>query len=407
MSRPVISAIIFIATLGCTVFFVWQVRRIAVRLGLFGRMGDRHLHTRAIPRLGGVAIFLGFCIGVALSFALPVTRFPIEVARIVLMLVAGMVIFFVMLADDLVELPALPRLLWQFGAAALVVLPRLRGPSSGIVIDSVPNPFHLRVTESLALPLAVAIPFTLLWIVGMTNAINWIDGVDGLSSGIVFIASAVLFVHTYFRPPGNPQFTISLLPLALGAAVLGFLPFNWHPSRIIMGDCGAMFLGFALAVASIIGGAKIATTLLVLVVPLLNIAWVILDRLRHGANPMRADRRHLHDRLLDAGWTQRQVVTAAYTICALFGAIALLFDKRVKFYVFSAMAAVLVVALVILVLRGPPGTKPRSIGGGDRASRPPEDDVPLLTAAQQTAVRRSLGEKLEVRLIVGADPPPQ
>lgn len=355
MPRPLIAALIFVATVGCTVFFVWQVRRIAVRLGLFGRMGDRHLHTRALPRIGGVGIFLGFFLGVAFSFALPVTRFPTEVARIVLMLIGGMVIFFVMLADDLVELPAFPRLLWQFGAAALVVMPRLNGPNSGIVIGSVPHPFHLRAPDSLALPLVVAIPFTLLWIVGMTNAINWIDGVDGLSSGIVFIASAVLFIHTYFRPPGNPQFTISLLPLALGAAVLGFLPFNWHPSRIIMGDCGAMFLGYALAVASIIGGAKIATTLLVLIVPLLNIAWVILDRLRHGSNPMRADRRHLHDRLLDLGWTQRQVVAAAYGICALFGVIALLFDKQVKFYVFSVIGAALVVALVALVMRGPPG----------------------------------------------------
>jgi len=370
LSRPLIAATIFVATLGCTLFFVWQVRRIAVRLGLFGRMGDRHLHTRAIPRLGGVGIFLGFFLGVAFSFALPVLRFPNEVARIVLMLVGSLIIFFVMLADDLVELAAFPRLLWQFGAAAIVVLPRLKGQDFGIVIDKVPNPFHLRVTESLGLPLAVAIPFTLLWIVGMTNAINWIDGVDGLSSGIVFIASAVLFVHTYFLPPGNPQFTISLLPLALGASVLGFLPFNWHPSRIIMGDCGAMFLGFALAIASIIGGAKIATTLLVLIVPLLNIAWVILDRLRHGANPMRADRRHLHDRLLDVGWSQRQVVTAAYGICALFGAIALLFDKRVKFYVFTVMAVVLIVALIVLVLRGPSHNAPVQADQGLAGSEP-------------------------------------
>jgi UDP-GlcNAc:undecaprenyl-phosphate GlcNAc-1-phosphate transferase len=362
VSRPLIALILFTATLGCTLFFVWQVRRIAVRIGLFGRMGGRHLHTRPTPRLGGIGIFLGFSIGVALSFALPVTRFPVEVARIVLVLVAGMVIFFVMLADDLIELAPFPRLLWQFGAAALVVLPRLRGPTSGIVIESVPNPFHLRVTESLVLPLVVAIPFTLLWIVGMTNAINWIDGVDGLSSGIVCIACAVLFIHTFFRPPGNPQFTISLLPLALGASVLGFLPFNWHPARIMMGDSGAMFLGFALAVASIIGGAKIATTLLVLVVPFLNIGWVILDRLRHGVNPMQADRRHLHDRLLNAGWSQRQVVTAAYTICAVFGAIALLFNKQVKFYVFSVIAILLIVALVALVLHGTPRDTAEPIG---------------------------------------------
>jgi UDP-GlcNAc:undecaprenyl-phosphate/decaprenyl-phosphate GlcNAc-1-phosphate transferase len=364
--RPLIAAIIFIATTGSTAFFVWQVRRIAIRLGLFGRMGDRHLHTRALPRIGGVGIFLGFCLGVAFSFVLPVTRFAVEVSQIVLVLVGGVIIFFVMLADDLVELPAFPRLLWQFAAAALIVLPRLKGPGAGIVIGSVPNPFHLRVTDSLALPLAFAIPFTLLWIVGMTNAINWIDGVDGLSSGIVFIASAVLFLHTYFRPHGNPQFTISLLPLALCAAVLGFLPFNWHPSRIIMGDCGAMFLGYALAVVSIIGGAKIATTLLVLIVPLLNIAWVILDRLRHGANPMRADRRHLHDRLLDLGWSQRQVASAAYGICALFGVIALLFDKRVKFYVFTVIGAALLISLVALVMRGPPAAE-----AGDKAKLPP------------------------------------
>lgn len=371
MPRPLIAAIIFVATVGCTVFFVWQVRRIAVRLGLFGRMGDRHLHSRALPRIGGVGIFLGFFVGVAVSFALPVLRFPNEVARIVLMLIGAMLIFFVMLADDLIELAAFPRLLWQFGAAALVVLPRLNGPNSGIVIGSVPHPFHLRLADSLNLPLAVAIPFTLLWIVGMTNAINWIDGVDGLSSGIVFIASAVLFIHTYFRPHASPQFTISLLPLALGGAVLGFLPFNWHPSRIIMGDCGAMFLGYALAVASIIGGAKIATTLLVLIVPLLNIAWVILDRLRHGRNPMRADRRHLHDRLLDLGWSQRQVAAAAYGICALFGVIALLFDKQVKFYIFSAIGATLLIALVALVMRGPPGRRDErtALDGPDAPSR--------------------------------------
>lgn len=353
VSRPLIAAMIFVATGTATGFFVWQVHRVAVRLGLFGRTGGRHLKTTAIPRVGGVGIFLGFFLGIALSFALPVTRFPDEVARIVLMLVGGMVIFFVMLADDLIELAPLPRLFWQFLAAALVVLPRLNGPFAGIVIGEVPNPFHLRVTESLTLPLAVAIPFTLLWIVGMTNAINWIDGIDGLSSGIVFIASAVLFIHTYFRPPGNPQFTISLLPLALGAAVLGFLRFNWYPSRIIMGDCGAMFLGYALAVASIIGGAKIATTLLVLIVPLLNIAWVILVRMRNGANPMQADRRHLHDRLIDLGWSQRQVVLAAYGICAVFGTIALLFDKRIKFFIFSAIALLLMIALILLVLRGP------------------------------------------------------
>ena len=390
MSRPVIASIIFLATLASSLFFVWRVLLVSRRLELFGRTGPRYLHRRPLPRLGGVGIYLGFIVGIALSFALPVLRFSDEVARIVLMLIGGTIIFFVSLADDLIETAAFPRLLWQVGAAALVVLPRLNRTGAGIVIGEIPNPFHLRITESLTLPLGVAVPFTLVWIVGMTNAINWVDGVDGLSSGIVLIASAVLFIHTYFRPPGNPQFTISLLSVALGAAVLGFLPFNWHPSRIIMGDCGAMFLGFVLAVTSIIGGAKIATTLLVLIVPVLNIALVILDRLRTRKNPMRADRTHLHDRLLDHGWSQRQITLAAYGVCALFGAIALFADKRVKLYVFAAIAILLAIALVILAVRRPP---PREARLPDR----PDPPTPSARRGERANVRPSVEPAPEQR----------
>lgn len=361
MSRPVIAIVIFVTTVVATAYFVAQVCGVAARLGLLGRTGERHIRGDQVPRIGGVGIFLGFCVGVAVSFALPVLRFPEEVTKIVLMLVGSLLICVVMLADDLIELPALPRLLWQFGGATLVVSPlffdRWRNLPrdlhsgallhSGIYIQSIPNPF---AAKDFALPLLIAVPLTLVWIVGMTNAINWIDGVDGLSSGIVIISCAVLFIHTYFR---LHQFTIALLPLALGAAALGFLPFNWHPSKIIMGDSGAMFLGYALAVISIIGGAKIATTVLVLIVPILNALWAVLSRIARRTNPMRADQSHLHYRLLAAGMSPPQITLAAYAVCAVAGVFALLFSKQVKFFFFAGLGVTLLVVLVLLAVSAP------------------------------------------------------
>jgi len=346
---PLIAALVFLATLVATAFFVSRVRGIAVQMGLLGRVGARHLAPAAIPRLGGVGIFLGVCVGIGVSFVLPVTRY----------------------ADDLVELPPLPRLAWLFVAAGFVVLPQLFDPwrevaplrGTGIVISDLPNPFG---AKAIALPLAVAIPFTLVWIVGMTNAINWIDAVDGLSGGVVLIGSAVLFIHTYF---GQHQFTISLLPLVLGAAALGFLRYNWHPARIIMGDCGAMFLGYALAVAAIIGGAKIATTLLVLIVPAVNMVWAILVRLLRRANPMRADESHLHYQLMRRGMKPQYITLLAYAVCIAFGAFALVFDKRVKLILFAVVAVAVFLSLVLLARTTPPGPPEKAKADND-ASRP-------------------------------------
>jgi len=368
---PLIAALVFLATLVATAFFVSRVRGIAVQMGLLGRVGARHLAPAAIPRLGGVGIFLGVCVGIGVSFVLPVTRYADETGKIAVMLVGGVIVFAINLADDLVELPPLPRLAWLFVAAGFVVLPQLFDPwrevaplrGTGIVISDLPNPFG---AKAIALPLAVAIPFTLVWIVGMTNAINWIDAVDGLSGGVVLIGSAVLFIHTYF---GQHQFTISLLPLVLGAAALGFLRYNWHPARIIMGDCGAMFLGYALAVAAIIGGAKIATTLLVLIVPAVNMVWAILVRLLRRANPMRADESHLHYQLMRRGMKPQYITLLAYAVCIAFGAFALVFDKRVKLILFAVVAVAVFLSLVLLARTTPPGPPEKAKADND-ASRP-------------------------------------
>ncbi|MEX2425388.1 MAG: MraY family glycosyltransferase, partial [Thermomicrobiaceae bacterium] len=307
----------------------------------------RQVHTSPLPKFGGIAMFVAFCGGIALSFMLPVERFPEEIERIVLLVTGAAIVASVMLYDDLVGIAPLPKLAWQVLAAAVVILPRLRGEDHGLIIEQFTNPFG-GVVE---VPLIPAMGITLLWIVGMMNTLNWVDGLDGLAASITFIAAAVLFIHTFFRPEGNPQFTISLLAIALGAAVLGFLPYNWNPSSILMGDTGAMFLGFALAVISIIGGAKIATALLALWVPIVDVAWVIIYRMLHGKSPLKADRGHLHHRLLDMGWTQRQIVVVYAGLSALLGAASLIISSPELKLVLLVAAGILGVAMLAFLAR--------------------------------------------------------
>ena len=305
----------------------------------------RQVHTSPLPKFGGVAMFVAFCGGIALSFVLPVERFPEEVERIVLLVTGAAIVVAVMLYDDLVGIAPLPKLAWQILAAGVIILPRFRGEEHGLVIEQFTNPFG----GVIELPLLIAMAFTVLWIVGMMNTLNWVDGLDGLAGSITLVAASILFLHTFFRPEGNPQFTISLLAVALGAAVIGFLPFNWHPARILMGDTGAMFLGFALAVIAIIGGAKIATALLALWVPILDVAWVIIYRLMNGRSPLRADRGHLHHRLLDMGWSQQQIVLVVAGLSATLGIASLLIpwpELKLALLIAAGLAGVAILAFL-------------------------------------------------------------
>jgi UDP-N-acetylmuramyl pentapeptide phosphotransferase/UDP-N-acetylglucosamine-1-phosphate transferase len=309
------------------------------RLGLFDQPGPRRVHSTPLPRAGGVAVFLAFVFGLTLSFCFDVQRLGGEPERLALLLGGSTLIVGFMVYGDVIGIPARAKLVAQTAVAALIVVPRFRGPAHGIVIER----FNIPLAGQIALPLLVAVGFTVFWIVGMMNTMNWIDGLDGLASSVTVVSCAVLFAHTYFWPRHDPQFTISILPLALGAAVLGFLPFNWHPSRIILGDAGANFLGFALAVMSIIGGAKIATALLALGLPVLDVAWVIFSRIANGRSPLGADRGHLHHRLLDRGWSQAKIVLFVAAVSVVFGLAALVLPSRG--YKLGAMVALGIVLL--------------------------------------------------------------
>ncbi len=346
MGNALIALIVAAGTIALVRIIVPALLRLAHDRDLLLYPTDpRQVHTSPIPKFGGIAMFMAFCGGIAITFMLPVERFPEEIERIVLLVTGAVIVAGVMLYDDLIGIAPLPKLAWQILAAGVMIVPRFRGEEHGLVIEQFTNPLG----GMIELPLLFAIPITLLWIVGMMNTLNWVDGLDGLACTITLVATSVLFLHTFFRPPGDPQFTISLLAVALGAAVIGFISYNWHPSRILMGDTGAMFLGFSLAVISIIGGAKIATALLALWVPILDVAWVIIYRILHGRSPLKADRGHLHHRLLDMGWTQPQIVLLFGGLSGTLGIASLLIptpQMKLVLLILAGAAGVGVLALL-------------------------------------------------------------
>ncbi|MEA2586603.1 MAG: UDP-GlcNAc:undecaprenyl-phosphate/decaprenyl-phosphate GlcNAc-phosphate transferase [Thermomicrobiales bacterium] len=353
MEHAATVLVIFALTAAVSVALVSRTIVLSRRLGLLDQPGPRRVHQTPLPRAGGLAVFLAFTFGLVLSFSFDVERLGSEPERLLLLLGGSCLIVGLMVYDDAIGIPAWLKLAGQIAVAALVVLPRLRGAGHGIVLDS----FNLPFAGQVSLPLLAAIGFTIFWIVGMMNTMNWLDGLDGLAGSVSLVACAVLFAHTYFWPRGDPQFTISILPLVLGAAVLGFLPYNWHPSRIILGDAGANFLGFALAVLSIIGGAKIATALLALGLPVLDVAWVIAYRAAHGRSPLGADRGHLHHRLLDRGWSQARIVLFVAGVSAVFGLLALVLPSRGL-----KLGAILALGLVLLSTVGGLAIRDRSRG---------------------------------------------
>ncbi len=289
------------------------VARACLRWDVLDRPEPRRVHVRPVPRLGGVAIFLSF-LGVSLVLFQPANAYEQHVYTG--LIVAALLVVAVMAYDDVRGLPPLPRLLVQTLAALIVMFPA----GHGTLIEVIHNPLIAENHSRTFLALWIAIPFTWFWIVGMMNTINWVDGLDGLAGGVVAITALVMAAISWMLG----QHTAALLCAVLAGATAGFLPLNWHPARLFMGDSGAMFLGLALAVLSNVGGAKLAMMLLLLGLPILDTARVIVRRLRQGRSPLRFDTAHLHHRLLAGGFTQRQIALLFYVVTATFGGVTIL-----------------------------------------------------------------------------------
>jgi UDP-GlcNAc:undecaprenyl-phosphate/decaprenyl-phosphate GlcNAc-1-phosphate transferase len=293
--------------------FCWLVLIICTHWHIVSQPKRHHIHQHPIPRLGGVGIFLAFFL-VSAFFFRPVNDYEKHVY--VGLIAASVLIVIIMAYDDIRGLAPLPRLIIQTVAALIAMFP---AGYHGTLIEVLHNPLLTSNQGQVPLSLWLAIPFTWFWIVGMMNTINWIDGVDGLAGGVVTITALVMAAISWLL--GQPA--AALLCAALAGATLGFLPLNWHPARLFMGDSGAMFLGLSLAILANVGGAKLATMLLLLGLPILDTARVIIMRLRLRHSPLHFDLTHLHHRLLIGGMSQRRIALLFYSMTGCFGAIAI------------------------------------------------------------------------------------
>ncbi|HYM49795.1 MAG TPA: MraY family glycosyltransferase [Candidatus Limnocylindrales bacterium] len=294
----------FLAALAATAIAVLPARWLSFRLGAVAEPGGRHIHARPIARLGGLAMYVGFGVSAAVY----------STNRLTLgLLLSAAVITTLMVLDDLHGMSPLLKLASQVAASLLAIV------VFGFDITYVSVPGGVITFAPWA-----AILVSLLWFTGLQNTINLIDGVDGLAAGVVaIVAGAILLAAINLLRPD-----IVILAGALIGACVGFLIFNWHPARIIMGDAGSHFLGFTLAAISVLSVAKgavvlsLAVPLLALAIPILDTGWAIVRRRVRGQSIAEADAEHLHHRLLDFGLSAPETVLIFYfgtAICAAIG----------------------------------------------------------------------------------------
>lgn len=308
-------------------------KRIAHKIGAIDVPKDeRRMHKEPIPRLGGLAVFFAFLVSVILLVPIDLELQGILLGAVVIV-VLGVI-------DDSVSLPAIVKLFVQIAAALIVVL-------HGVRIDVLSNVNVFSNNAYLSLGIW-SVPVTVIWIVAITNAVNLIDGLDGLSVGVCTIASISLLLISAIVS----EFTIVVIMAALAGACIGFLPYNINPAKIFVGDTGATFLGFILATMSIQGMFKtyailsFAAPFLVLGLPIFDTVFAICRRLLHGQSPMHADRGHIHHRLIDVGFNQKQTVLILYLISGILGISAVLLTSSGAVRALLFVVTVLVAAII-------------------------------------------------------------
>jgi len=309
------------------------VKNLAYKVGAIDVPKDeRRMHKTPIPRLGGLAIFIAFLFAVIL-FA--------DIDRQMQGILLGAVMIVVLgVLDDIMTLKALPKFLVQIAAAAVVVY-------HGVSIQFLSNPNVFSDVSYINLGW-LSVPVTIIWIVAITNAVNFIDGLDGLAVGVSAISTASLLVIALMVAEMN----VSIVLAALLGACIGFIPYNKNPAKIFMGDTGATFLGFILATLSIQGLFKLyaiisfAVPFLILGIPIFDICFAFLRRIAKGQNPMVADRGHVHHRLIDMGFNQKQAVAISYMLTAILGLAAVLLTSSGEFRALILIGAIIIVGAI-------------------------------------------------------------
>lgn len=326
---------------------------------------ERRMHKKPITRLGGLAIFLGFIFSVIL-FA--------DINRQLQGILLGAVVIVVLgILDDILRLDAWIKFIVQIGAALIPVF-------HGVVVEHLSNPNIFSSDKYLSLGV-LSIPVTVIWIVVITNSVNLIDGLDGLAAGVSTIASFTLLVIAIMLSEPN----VAVVMAALMGGCLGFLPYNLNPAKMFMGDTGATFLGYILATVSIQGLFKFyaiisfAVPFLILGLPIFDTAFAIIRRIMKGQSPMHADRSHVHHRLIDMGFSQKQSVAILYAMSAILGLAAVVLTSSGEF---KALLLLLVVLVTLAI-----GSHVMLNG-----SKGPEDDGAEPTSGDAAAPDENAGD---------------
>ena len=334
LTRQVLFMIFaFIVSFAFTFATTPLVRRFAFKIGAIDIPKDnRRMHKKPTPRIGGLAIIFGFTVA-TLCFAQPSRQLYGTLAGAAIIAVMGVI-------DDCKNLHAKLKFVIQIIAALVVVF------AGDIKIDVFTNPNFLSDNPYWVLPEWLSVTLTVIWIVFITNAVNFIDGLDGLAAGV----SAIMSISLVFISIRVGEYSIAILGIALMGSCFGFLPFNFNPAKIFMGDTGSTFLGFMLATLSIQGVFKsyavisFAVPLLILGLPLFDALFAMIRRILRGQSPMTADRGHLHHRLVDMGFSQKQTVFILYAISGVLGITAVLLAES------GVLRALLLVICVLILL---------------------------------------------------------
>ena len=338
------------------------VKTFAYKVGAIDVPKDnRRMHKTPIPRLGGLAIFIGFMVSILL-FAHITSEMKSILLGAVIIVVLGVV-------DDIMALPAMLKFVVQIGAA---LIPATNGVQ--ILAFSNPNIFSADLYWVLG---GLSVPFTVLWIVGLTNAVNLIDGLDGLANGVSAISATTMLVIALMASEAQ----VAIVMAALVGASVGFMPYNLNPAKMFMGDTGATFLGYILATMSIQGLFKYYAVIsfvvpfMILGLPIFDTAFAFIRRIAHGQSPMHADRSHIHHRLIDMGLNQKQAVATLYVISAILGLSAVVLTtsgEQKAILLFLTLCIVGVVAARVVFPQYKDSTSEKSVPESDETEKEEE-----------------------------------
>lgn len=341
----------FLLSLFLSVLFTPWIKRLATNCGIIDYPGaaPRKTHPNPTPLLGGAAVFLAFA--VSLGAYLLTGRADFNVIPLKFFMAAaggGAILVMGGILDDKYNLP--PKITWLFPAAASLIVVMA---GIGVGIKHLSNPFGppLFIGHNLSLfhfQFSLSALLVWGWLMGMIYTTKFLDGLDGLTSGIGCIGAFTMFAASLTEKVNQPM--TASLAIMLAGTLLGFLFYNFNPAQIFLGEGGSTFIGFTLGVLAVILGAKIATALLVMGIPILDVAWVIIRRLFYHSSPFSGDRRHLHYRLLDIGFSQKQAVLTLYAISAFFGFTAVFLQSLGKLIALVLLFCVMIFLALATVM---------------------------------------------------------